>query len=293
MSLPCTTAAGAAAAPSATFGGLGTAPPAAGGLTPTRAEIGDLSLTVLGAGTPVTVFSHGLGGCGADLRGLARWVPGTRVLLDLPGHGASRRPADTWTYPALAAAVAEVITATGATRAVGVSASAGALLNLLADDSRIIWRRRLERVALLLPAALNNPRDGAGTHRLAELGAAIDRGDLATVTELLLAGLPESVRTGHTARGARLHARAAAARLVTRPAPRPDPATVPVADPGSLPRLGASGLVIAESGDPLHPLSVAAEVADALDSRLVVLDPGALLWTQRQRSGALLADFLT
>lgn len=277
MSLPCATAA---------------VPATRGGQAPVAAEVGDLSLTVLGSGAPVTVFSHGLGGCGGDLRGLARWVAGTRVLLDLPGHGASRRPADSWTYPDLAAAVAEVITVTGATRAVGVSASAGALLNLLADQSRITWRRRLERVALLLPAALDNPRDGAGTHRLAELGAAIDRGEVTTVTELLLAGLPESVRTGHTARGARLHARAAAARLVTRPAPRPDPATVPVADPGTLPRLGAGALVITESGDPLHPLSVATAVADALGSPLVVLDAGALLWTQRQRSGALLADFL-
>ncbi len=245
---------------------------------------GGLHVERLGDGAPVTLFAHGLGGCGAELRALAGPVAGTRVLVDLPGHGDTPLAADRWEYADLAAALDAAARDTGATRAVGVSVSAGALLTTLAERGD-----RWERVALLLPAALDQPRAGQSTRRLADLGDAIDSGDLEAVVAHLLAGLPAAVREG---RAARMHSRATAQRLLRRPAPRPVEGTTPVAHRRELPRLGSAALVVAEREDPLHPVQTAREVADALGARLVVLDPGSIFWTARAQVAELLAGFL-
>ncbi|MGB8650376.1 MAG: alpha/beta fold hydrolase, partial [Mycobacteriales bacterium] len=91
-------------------------------------RLGGVSFVALGEGDPVTVFAHGLGGSISETRPLATRVDGTRVLLDFRGHGDSDLLVRGWDYDTLADDLLAVADAVGATRAVGLSLGAGALL---------------------------------------------------------------------------------------------------------------------------------------------------------------------
>jgi pimeloyl-ACP methyl ester carboxylesterase len=98
----------------------------------TDGRVGGVAFTVVGEGSPVTVFAHGLGGSSAETRPLASRTGGTRVLLDFRGHGTSDPLVDGWDYDLLAEDLLAVADATGpsqAGRAVGGlrSAAAGAV----------------------------------------------------------------------------------------------------------------------------------------------------------------------
>jgi pimeloyl-ACP methyl ester carboxylesterase len=255
-------------------------------MTTARApELEQVSWTRLGEGSPVTVFAHGLGGSSAETRPLAARVPGTRVLLDFRGHGDSPPLEDGWDYDLLADDLLRVADRTGATRAVGLSVGSGALLRALTRNPQ-----RFERLALVMPAAIDRTRDDGATLAIRRLGRAIDEQDVDTVTALLLAELPAEA-CGR--RGVRLLVGRRAQQLVSRPAPRPRFADRPVDDRALLRAVTAPTLVVAQEQDPLHSAELAAELAAALPaSSLLTLPPGGVFWTAPGRVAEALAAHL-
>lgn len=241
-------------------------------LTSTPTFVGGVACTVVGDGGPVTVFAHGLGGSSAETRPLASRVPGTRVLLDFRGHGASVALAGGWDYDLLAHDLLSVADAFDATRAVGLSVGAGALLRVLAREPA-----RFERLAMVMPAALDRTRDDGATFAIRRLGRAIDDRDVETVTDLLLEELPTTIRER---RGVRLLLARRAAQLTTRPAPRPRRPDRPLVDRAVLGDVSAPTLVVAQADDPLHSVDLAQELAAALPrATLLELPAGGVFWT--------------
>ena len=241
--------------------------------------------TVLGSGGPVTLFAHGLGGGRSETRPLAAKTPGTRVLLSFRGHGGSDALDGGWDYDVLADDLRAVADHVGATACVGLSLGGGALLRVLRDEPD-----RFQRLAFVLPAALDSTRADGATLRLRSLGHAIDRGDAAAATALLLAEVPEQLRDR---RGVSLLLGRRAQDLVTRPAPVPRGEDRPLSDRSVLRRITAPTLVIGQEADPLHPIALAAELADLLpNARLLRLPEGGVFWTDAARAQAALADHL-
>lgn len=248
---------------------------------------GHLELRWSGAGDPVTVFAHGLAGEAGELSAVAAGVEGTRALFSWRGHGGSSDMPGLWDYALLSADLLAVADAVAATQAVGASMGAGAVLRVLLDHPG-----RFERIALLTPSVLDD-RTGAdpellGLNPLADLVQAGDEDGLAAA---LLSRLPAVVRS-RPAVAARL-TRAQAARLVQRPPARGVPGAVPVHDRSELARIDVPALVLAQEGDPLHPVRVAEDFTAALPAaELVVLGEGGLHFTERARARDLIADFL-
>ena len=135
------------------------------------------------------------------------------MLLSFRGHGGSDALDGGWDYDVLADDVRTVADHVGATRCVGLSLGGGALLRVLRDDPD-----RFERLAFVLPAALDSTRGDGATERLRSLGHAIDRGDADEATALLMAEVPEALRER---RGVELLLRRRAADLVHPSRPRP------------------------------------------------------------------------
>ncbi len=241
-------------------------------LLPPTGRVGDVAFTVLGSGLPVTVFAHGLGGSAAETRPLASRLPGTRVLLSFRGHGDSGPLPGGWDYDVLAEDLRSVADLVGASCAVGLSLGAGALLRLLATDPD-----RFERLALVLPAAVDATRADGATLRLQALGDAIDAGDADAVTEILMSEVPPAVRER---RGVATLVRRRAVQLSGRPAPRPLRDDRPLRDRAVLSRVAAPTLVVGQAGDPLHRLELADELAAALPAgRLLPLPVGGVFWS--------------
>ncbi len=238
---------------------------------------------VTGAGAPVTVVAHGLGGSPAETRPLVGAVPGTRVF---PTARAGV-PGEPYDYALLGADLLEVADAAGATQAVGVSLGAGALLSLLAGRPD-----RFARVVLLLPAALDQPRLPG---RLGALADALDAGSAADVAACVREEVPADLRE---VPGVPAYLAARTAHLLASPglavAVRSLPAAVPVRDRALLGAVTADVLVVGQEGDPLHPAQTARDVAAALPSaRLVVFDqPGAAI-RERRRLRALVGEWLS
>lgn len=257
--------------------------------TATRLDLADVdgvACTVIGDGLPVTVFAHGLGGSAAETRPLATSVPGTRVLLDFRGHGASAPLVDGWDYDLLADDLLRVADAAGATRAVGLSVGSGALLRVLSRDPL-----RFERLAMVMPAALDSGRDDGATLAIRRLGRAIDAGDVDAIAVLLLDEVPPELREQ---RAVRLLLTRRARQLATRPAPRPRVADRPVADRRVLAAVQAPALVVAQQSDPLHSVDLATDLAAALpNSRLLTLGPAGVFWTAREELATQLAHHLS
>ena len=148
-----------------------------------------LTTLVTGGGSPVTVAAHGLGASVAETRPLLGGVRGTRVFYAARGHGDSALPEGPFDYRVLGDDLAQVADAHGATRALGVSMGAGALLSLLARTPD-----RFERVVLFLPAAIDRPRTDPAVRRVAALAAALEAGHAREVEELVLEELPADLR---------------------------------------------------------------------------------------------------
>ena len=252
--------------------------------TPGRVQ--GVEFSVLGDGLPVTVFSHGLGGSSSEVRPLAVRSRGTRVLMSFRGHGASDSLPGGWDYDLLAADLLAVADHVGATRCLGLSLGSGALLRVLRDDPG-----RFERLAMVLPAALDAARADGATSRLDELGAAIDRGDTDTVAALLLAEVPRHL---HDTRAVPLLLRRRATELVRRPAPVPLSADRPLVDRAVLSAVTGRCLVVAQSEDALHTVALARELAAALPTAdLLELPAGGVFWTATRVVQQALADHLT
>lgn len=248
-------------------------------------RVAGVEYVALGSGEPVTVLAHGLGGSTAETRPLATDLAGTRVLLHFRGHGDSAPLVDGWDYDLLAEDLRVVANHVGATRALGLSLGAGALLRLLTTTPD-----RFERLAFALPAALDLSRSDGATARLDGLAAAMRTGDVARLTELLLQEVPPSLRESRAARV--LSLRRARALAFTEP-PMPRGAVRPLESLATLQAVRTPSLVLAQEEDPLHTVAIARTLAEALPSaELHVLPPGGVFWTDRFRARALLAAHL-
>lgn len=236
-----------------------------------------------GAGAPVTLIAPGLGATPGEARIPASGLSGTRVVLTFPSHGdAPDAPAGYWTYPTISADLERVADEAGATRAVGVSMGAGGLTALLTRRPD-----RFERVALLLPAALDRPRATPAMWAFERLADAVEAGDVAGLRRLVAAEVPAGVAVGEHVSGR------VDALLRLGAALRTLPEQVPVADATALRAVEAEVLVIGAVGDPLHPEQVAKDTAAALpNGRLELIDSPAPLLTHRREVRSLLVEFL-
>ena len=250
---------------------------------PTR--VGGVEVAVVGAGLPVTVFAHGLGGSSAETRPLALRTPGTRVLLTFRGHGASDTIPGGWSYDDLADDLRAVADAFDATAAVGLSLGSGALLRLLSQDPD-----RFERLAFVLPAALDETREDLATERLLRLADAMISGDEDRVVQLLLDEVPPQVR--HRG-GTRLLVDRRAKQLLNTVPPHPKRPEAPLPRVVALSAVTAPALVVGQAGDALHPATVADRLAAALPSaELLQLEPGGVFWTATRQVQDALARHL-
>ena len=267
----------------------------AGGGTVEYACAGSASGHVSETATPpTTLFLHGLAGSIEDTRPLASGVPGRKVFAHLPGHGRSTGP-DPLGYDTLAAAALAVADHEHATAAVGVSLGAATLLRILSRTPD-----RFERVVLYLPAVADVPRrpEAVAPHR--DLADRLGAADAPGVADALLRTQPSAVRDSRVARE---WAERRAEELVRESVadgrdPRrwlPLASAVPL-DPRGLERLRAVRvpvLVIAQEGDPAHPVEAARRVADSLPTAsLTVFDEGGALWGHRAELRELITGFL-
>jgi len=252
---------------------------------PVTGRVAGVAFAALGSGSPVTVFAHGLGGSAAETRPLSARTAGTRVLLNFRGHADSAPLPGGWDYDLLADDLLAVADAVSATRAVGLSVGSGALLRALSRNPD-----RFDRLAFVMPAALDEGRSDGATLSISRLGDAIDRGDVGAVTDLLMADVPATIRDR---RGVRTLVRRRADILLTRPATRPARPDRPVADRAVLAAVAAPALVVGQEDDPLHDLGLALELAAALpDAALLAVPPGGVFWTATRQVQLALAAHL-
>jgi pimeloyl-ACP methyl ester carboxylesterase len=249
---------------------------------------GDIDYHAYGSGEPVTVFAHGLSGSIDETRPLASGVGGTRVFLHFRGHGETTAPDGAWSYADLAAELLAVADHVGATRVLGASMGAGAILSILAENPD-----RFERVVLFLPAVIDTIPADAPVERLEWLASAIESGDVDRLTQLLIADQADGVRSMPAVAD---YMCARAAMLVgtdVSRAVRTIPLTVPIADRKLLARVDAPVLIVGQEGDPVHRASVARELAAALPTaQLHVFTEQGAVWLARDALRDLVAGFL-
>lgn len=242
-------------------------------------------VVVAGSGDPVTIAAHGLGASVAETRPLLSGVAGRRVFYAARGHGGD--VPEPFTYRDLGDDLLALADSCGASRALGVSMGAGALLSLLSHQPT-----RFEKVVIFLPGALDRPRADDAVRRLTDLVAAIEAADPDRVRELIGAEVPAEL---HTAAAAYLDTRARF--LLETPgipvAVASLPSVTPVEDRSSLAAVAAEVLVLAQDGDPLHPAQLGRDLAAVLPkARLVVFDRPGVVLRERARLRTLITDFL-
>jgi len=249
---------------------------------------GPLECVVTGSGEPVTVFAHGFAGSIAETRPFGSGVHGTRVFFHFRAHGTSALADLPWTYAGLEAELSAVRAAYGATRGLGVSLGAGALLR-----SAVCSPDAFERLVVVLPPALDRPRTGRALDRVQAMAEHAASHDVEGLTALLLAEQPEEVRRR---RGTQMWARSQAERLsgtALRNVIEQMPALVPLEDRALLTRLTVPVLLIGQDDDEAHPSSVVHEIAEVLpDATVEIFSPGGVLWTHRARLRSVVSGFL-
>ncbi|GIJ74446.1 alpha/beta fold hydrolase [Virgisporangium ochraceum] len=252
-----------------------------------------VELEIFATGTPpqpVTVFAHGLSQGIGETRPLGSGVRGRKVFMHFRGHGRSSAPPGPWTYLDLSRDLRAVADLTGATRALGVSLGAGALVRLLADNPT-----RFERLVIFLPAALVAPSPDAGERFEALLAAAEDQdpGGLAEVISLEVPGQIRATPTGWAYLRQRVEqivhfGLAPELASLAEEAPLPSSSAV-----GALSAVTAEALVIGCHGDEVHPAEVASEIAAALPkATLHLYDKPHVMWNERADVRSRIADFL-
>jgi len=255
--------------------------------------VGALHHVITGMGDPTTVFAPGLAQSIADTRPFGSAVNGTRVFVDLRGHGGSAAPRSPagWTYEGLAADVRAVADASHARRALGVSLGAGAIARLLTEQSD-----RFERVVLALPGVLTEPRPDDELAMTDALADAIERGpsgDPVEVAASLVALQPSAVR-GRT--DVKLWARRHAAELGgssgTAIGIRELPRQVALRSLELLSGVTAPVLVLAQRDDDVHPLASAQALASALPNCELVVSDVPWVWGGRAALRDTVSGFL-
>lgn len=250
-----------------------------------RQFVAGVEYFVFGEGEPVTIFAHGLAGSVSEIKPLAMPLPGTRVLFHFRGHGKSDPLTNGWNYDLLANDLRAVADETGATQACGLSLGAAALLRLLSQDPH-----RFDRLAFVMPAALDQPRTDGAIARLKELGNAIESRDISKITAVLLAELPEEVRTQ---RIPQILIARRAVELVELVPPAPSHVDIPVPDLELLSKITTPAAILAQEGDRLHSADIATRLAAAMpNAELKILPPGGVFWTHPDQTKALLTRYL-
>jgi pimeloyl-ACP methyl ester carboxylesterase len=249
---------------------------------------GPLEVLVTGSGEPVTVFAHGLAASIDETRPFGSGVEGSRVFLHFRGHGASYAPADTWTYESVKNDLMAVVGVYGARQALGVSLGAGALMRAACESPDAF-----DRLVLVLPGALDRPRDDpavARMHRMAEL---VRRADHEALTQVLVDDQPvgaqsrADVRVWASRRAHRLAGSNVAHAL------RDLPTRFPLDPPADLSVVTCPVLVVGQEGDGAHPADLAREIAERLPhAELRIFDADGLVWAHRAELRELVSSFL-
>ena len=243
---------------------------------------------VTGAGRPVTVFGHGLGGGIADTRPLGSGVPGSKVFLQFRGHGRSSAPPGRWTYGDLAGDLAEIADHHRANQALGVSLGAGALCRLLAERPD-----RFDRLVFFLPAVVDSVRSDPVHGRFTVLVDAVASGDRRRVAGMVTEEVPADFRSTPAARGFVRQRVTQLLRDGLGSGLRTLADQVPVERPAALAEVTAPALVIACAGDELHPVEAAERLAGLLPgATLHVYDRPGVLWTARDDLRRRIGGFL-
>lgn len=226
-----------------------------------------------GEGSPVTIFAHGITSSTAEVSAFSSRTPGTRVLFDFRGHGRSEAPPEEAGYDvrAMRRDLESVAARYGATRAMGTSMGAGAILSVLADEPD-----RFERVVLFIPAWIfgdSHPGE-QGYMRLAEL---LESKPLEEVADVLTSSPEYQPLFGarphwrDLVRWRTLHMNATGVPRALRAYTKGPP---PVRDEEALRRVTAPVLLLAHEGDPIHDVAVARRLAELLP------DPTLRVWPQ-------------
>ncbi|HVQ18638.1 MAG TPA: alpha/beta hydrolase [Actinomycetes bacterium] len=258
---------------------------------------GDVTINcqVSGSGQPVTCFVPGLAQTIADTRPFGSGVAGTRVFMDLRGHGGSTAPADAahegthqgWTFDALADDVEAVANVSGANRALGVSLGAGALLALLVRQPA-----RFERVVLALPSAIDQARGHEAVELFDHIADAVAANDQITLVRLLLQLQPPAVRQRpDIVVWARRHASQIGGTAVQQPL-RALARAAPVASRTVLEAVDVPVLVLAQRDDPVHPVATAEALTSALPNAELVVSDVPWIWSARAELREAIAGFL-
>lgn len=239
-----------------------------------------MSWHAYGSGDPVILVVPGLAATPGEARIPASGLTGTRVVMTLPGHGDEPdAPPGYWNYENVARDVLSTADEVHATCAIGVSLGAGALTRVVADNPG-----RFERLALMLPAALDEPRPMDVQQELRKLTTK----DPVKLREYVAEPLP----TGY-ALGDYVEARAKALTRLTD-AIELLAGTYPIDDRRALADADVSVLVIGAVGDMLHPADVARETAKAFPHGVLELfDSPAPLITHRAQVRSLLQGFFS
>jgi pimeloyl-ACP methyl ester carboxylesterase len=242
---------------------------------------------VTGTGDPVTIAAHGLGASVAETRPLLSGVTGRRVFYAARGHfGDVPTP---FGYADLGHDLLQIAADHGATRALGVSMGAGAVLSLLAQRPD-----RFERVVLFLPGAIDRPRTDDAVRRFDVLARALQDQDRAAVERHVLDELPSDL---HDLPAAATYIENRVQFLLESPgiavAVRSLPDATPVEDRSVLGAVSAQVLVLGQEGDPLHPAQVARDLAAAMPkAQLTVFDQPGVVFRERPRLRGLISAFL-
>jgi pimeloyl-ACP methyl ester carboxylesterase len=249
---------------------------------------GPLEYLVTGGGRPVTLFAHGFAGSIAETRPFGSGVSGTRVFFHFRGHGQSGDGNGPWTYAALAAELRTVRLASSATRALGVSLGAGAVISAAVSNPEAF-----ERLVLVLPAAVHEPRRTRALDRVEAMARRADADDVDGLTSLLLEALPAALCQMPAVRGWAFQQAQRLADPRLRGAIRQVPTLHPVDDLSALAAIGCPVLVVGQRGDDAHPVQVVRELSEALpDVRTEVFPPGGVPWTSRADLRRVISTFL-
>lgn len=249
-------------------------------------------ISTFGSGDPVTLFAHGFSGQIRDTRPFAAGIDGTRALVHLGGHGGRPSPGTGWDYGTIASQLSTALATTGATRALGVSMSAGGLARLLTSGDT--HTAALTKVAFVLPASwagFSPTLSDAIDDSLTRIRRLLADGDRDGLVDYFLSREPAEVQTLEPARA---WARQKVDALVETDMSDGVGLAVKIAvdQPEAAGDFAGDVLVLTHEDDASHPVEVAREYAAAFPrAQLEVLPPGSILWRGRTRIRQILTDF--